>query len=233
MAKKVKPGHVLGGLLVAGGIFAIIHALTRKAKAAGLVGDLDNDGAITWADYNILVSYIVNQGTPAGEVIIAQSGLTREEFLRRADVNGDGEINALDITALEILLEAPPEPPPEPPPDRSVAITLKNPPYSNVIERWQMRLYPYKGAGSITFRWSSLLRINETAKYGNLPSEFKPPFPLQIELFYDLGGEDWEVRHKFQSYSQLPGYGLYWPVWIPDFGSYYFNYQTKEFERVL
>ncbi len=67
----------------------------------GIIGDLDDDGVLTTNDLNILEKYV--GGYPISQI----SPLTKAEFLRRADVNGDGKINALDITALERLLEAP------------------------------------------------------------------------------------------------------------------------------
>jgi len=64
----------------------------------GLIGDLNDDGVVNSADLNIMRMYI--GGYPIWQI----SPLSDAEFLRRADVNGDGAINALDITALEWLL---------------------------------------------------------------------------------------------------------------------------------
>lgn len=62
------------------------------------IGDLNDDGTVDWDDVYILINYIV--GYPISEI----SPLSEAEFLRRADVNGDGVVNALDITALETLI---------------------------------------------------------------------------------------------------------------------------------
>ena len=64
----------------------------------GLIGDLDDDGVIDLGDLDILQKYIV------GYPISLISPLSEEEFLRRADVNGDGVVNELDIAALETLI---------------------------------------------------------------------------------------------------------------------------------
>ena len=64
----------------------------------GLIGDLNNDGILDQGDIDILGSYI--HGYPISEI----SPLSEEEFLRRADVNGDGRINIQDIFALLKLI---------------------------------------------------------------------------------------------------------------------------------
>lgn len=98
---KVSPALVIVPVGLAG---LGILALTVMARAAppGLIGDLNDDGAVAYDDLTILVSYI--GGVPIPEI----SPLSEVEFLQRADVNGDGVINALDITALEALIVAPP-----------------------------------------------------------------------------------------------------------------------------
>ncbi len=64
----------------------------------GLIGDLNDDGAINVLDLTTLELYV--GGYPISQI----SPLSEAEFLRRADVNGDGKVNVLDITALEILI---------------------------------------------------------------------------------------------------------------------------------
>lgn len=59
-----------------------------------LLGDLNDNGVVDWADHDILVECIL--GYPISEI----SPLPEAEFLRRADINGDGAINVLDIAAL-------------------------------------------------------------------------------------------------------------------------------------
>ena len=59
------------------------------------MGDLDNDGYVTTADIDILKAYI------SGQPISSISPLTVWEFVRRADLNCDANIDAYDITAIE------------------------------------------------------------------------------------------------------------------------------------
>jgi len=91
------------GMLVVGGLAVIlsIYFLTREKieiPSTGLIGDLNDDGVVDLADLDILELYIA--GYPISQI----SPLSDAEFLRRADVNGDGRINGGDITALEILI---------------------------------------------------------------------------------------------------------------------------------
>ena len=64
----------------------------------GLLGDLDDDGIVTEADLRILIKYL------GGYSISQISPLSETEFLRRADVNQDGKIDAGDYTALERII---------------------------------------------------------------------------------------------------------------------------------
>jgi len=78
-----------------GGLVGIALFSTRASR--GLIGDLNDDGVVDSEDLHIL--QVFTAGYPISEI----SPLEETEFLRRADVNGDGVINALDITALEGL----------------------------------------------------------------------------------------------------------------------------------
>ncbi len=66
-------------------------------------GDLNNDGVVDEADLQLLMHLI--GGTMSASTIAYFYDMTEEEVLKRADVNGDGEINAFDITALERLMQ--------------------------------------------------------------------------------------------------------------------------------
>jgi len=59
------------------------------------MGDLNNDGWVSQTDIDILSHYMF--GYPISEI----SPLSEAEFLRRADMNGDGFIDAGDITAIK------------------------------------------------------------------------------------------------------------------------------------
>ena len=99
MKTDIKPLIVVAVI----GLAVWLWSKSKPAEAApehGLVGDLNNDGIVDQDDQLLLMNYILSEGTPDADVLIAQSGLTKEEFLRRADVNGDGVINVLDITAM-------------------------------------------------------------------------------------------------------------------------------------
>jgi len=79
---------------------ALVIHLDEVHDITGLVGDLDDDDEITEADLEILKLYIM--GHPISEI----SPLPEEEFLRRADVNGDGKIDVGDMIALRNLIAA-------------------------------------------------------------------------------------------------------------------------------
>jgi len=70
----------------------------KVGDCRGQLGDLDDDGAVTEADIDILKKYIFDY--PISEI----SPLSEEEFLRRADVNQDGVIDVGDITAMKIII---------------------------------------------------------------------------------------------------------------------------------
>ncbi|MBA7699438.1 hypothetical protein ES703_108134 [subsurface metagenome] len=202
--------------------------MTRKVEAKpGLLGDLNNDGAITWADYNTLESYIVNQGTVVGEAIITESGLPREEFLRRADVNSDGKINAVDLVALEILLE-------EVPPERSVTITLKNPPTG--AEHWNMSVMDWDFTESV--QWTKERdNIGDSAVF-EIPEGWKFPLTIVLQILKwkpETNETVLQQLYYVQSYrEEVWGEPAPWykEIFIPDYGSYRFNVATEQFERV-
>jgi len=94
------------GLVVMGGL--IVWILTAKKAEAlpahGLKGDLDNDGTVQRQDLFILQDLVAGYITIEWVAQNAPIPMTVEEALWRADVNGDGVINSLDITALELRL---------------------------------------------------------------------------------------------------------------------------------
>lgn len=95
MNDKVIFGAVVGvGLVVAGVLWLKSSAVAhegRKAPASGL-GDIDGDGWVTNADLDLAEQCVANP-----------TSFTAEE-LRRADVNKDGNLNALDITLIELYM---------------------------------------------------------------------------------------------------------------------------------
>ena len=82
-------------------LFALIAAMavaatypasyyTLAPETASLVGDVNNDQAVTSSDVTALYNYLLNGDTT---------------YLNTLDVNGDGSITAADITAIyDILL---------------------------------------------------------------------------------------------------------------------------------
>lgn len=92
-------GKVVFGLGIVAVAIAIPIILSRKKKAEGLIGDLNDDGKRSQEDIDILKQYIL--GFPISEI----SPLSDAEFLRRADVNGDGTINVIDTVALYHLFD--------------------------------------------------------------------------------------------------------------------------------
>ena len=68
-------------------------------------GDLDNSGSLTNQDLAMLRDYVagwidakwLSENCPRGT-------MTEEEAFWRADMNSDGQVNALDVTALELQL---------------------------------------------------------------------------------------------------------------------------------
>jgi len=81
------------------GIAGLIYLATRAKVASpplGLIGDLNDDGAINALDLILLERYIAG--------LSVSTPLSDAEFRWRADVNEDGVVDALDISALEILI---------------------------------------------------------------------------------------------------------------------------------
>lgn len=64
-----------------------------------LYGDINEDGTITQDDYNLLEKHVSKT-----------SLLTTEQSIKNADVNGDGRINAKDISRLSKMIERGDEP---------------------------------------------------------------------------------------------------------------------------
>ena len=77
---------------------ALALHIEQVHEQLGLIGDLNDDGKINEDDLEILKLYM--WGYEVGTI----SPLPEAEFLRRADVNGDGIIDAGDMTALKILM---------------------------------------------------------------------------------------------------------------------------------
>lgn len=85
-------------------LLAHIELEHPEVPVHGVKGDLDNDGLLTTNDLNLLYQAILYLGTPEFDNLAQSCGLSSAEFFWRADVNGDGAVNALDITALEWLI---------------------------------------------------------------------------------------------------------------------------------
>ena len=107
-------GQVVGVLTVVGLVGLAAWAIIKRAQAVppvpppphGLKGDLDNDGRLTSTDLDILRDWVAGWWDAASwaEACPNWSPGDEEEILWRADVNDDGAVNALDITALEALV---------------------------------------------------------------------------------------------------------------------------------
>ena len=77
---------------------ALALHIEQVHEQTGLIGDLDDDGVVTEEDRSILQLYIF------GYAISDISPLPEGEFLRRADVNGDGVVDVGDMTAIRHLI---------------------------------------------------------------------------------------------------------------------------------
>ena len=107
-------GQVVRVLTVVGLVGLAAWAIIKRAQAVppvpppphGLKGDLDNDGRLTSTDLDILRDWVAGWWDAArwAEACPNWSPGDEEEILWRADVNDDGAVNALDITALEALV---------------------------------------------------------------------------------------------------------------------------------
>ena len=119
MAKKEEIGIAVGVLVIAGLILWMVtrqpveavdprelaREMVKKARRPhpyGLKGDLDNDGVVTSHDLELLQE-VVAWRMPL-TVIGQRYGYSPVWARWRADVNDDGEVNALDITALELVM---------------------------------------------------------------------------------------------------------------------------------
>ena len=91
------------GLLILAVISFVLWGLAKPKPVVaetgvGLLGDLDDDGMVTQNDHRILANYILTGQLPES------SPLNEAEFRRRADINGDGQINVLDLTNMVKLI---------------------------------------------------------------------------------------------------------------------------------
>lgn len=98
--RRISPAIIIPIGLVGLAAIAGIAALAWSARR-GAIGDVNDDGVVDWTDAHIIAAYLAM--FPISEI----SPLSEEEFLRRADFNGDGIVDIADVLALALTL--PPE----------------------------------------------------------------------------------------------------------------------------
>lgn len=182
-----------------------IYALARAAPPS-LIGDLNDDGVIDLDDLDILQKYI--GGYPISQI----SPLSEVEFLQRADVNGDGVVNALDIPALETLIgeEEPPPPP------ATGMITLYGtgvPPHSGAPwpTEWTVGWY-YADRDKFIRNAEYYPPVGFVTPWKNITAPCTPPEPIDLN----------NLLVKIETYAEeeicpLTGYlgACMWPVYGP------------------
>lgn len=121
-------------------------------------------------------------------------------------------------------------------PTGQVAVALKNPPSG--ANKWQVQVVDWDVTEVLD--WGVEVRVNNIAQVATFEIPPYWNFPLRIMLY---------IYHKWQEDTEWHGRQLYgvqscWEtawgeprpdykeIFIPDYGAYYFNVATEEFERI-
>lgn len=107
-----------------------------------------------------------------------------------------------------------------------ISVSLKNAPAGSF---WQIVIAPKDKA---YFKFATDLPMNAKASFNDLPANWL--FPTLIDLIvyqWIVPGESVKQIYRIQSYWG-PEHEYYQEVYIPAFGSYNFNFTTKQFEKV-
>jgi len=137
----------------------------------------------------------------------------------------------------------PPLIPPEELPPYAVQVGLRNPPSG--ANKWQIRIIDDVGIETLLWGIDDHNNIEDAAVFELSPDWL---FPLSVDIgIYEEWQEnaEWHARQLYRVQSLHPylwdfdkmAWGdepdpYYREVFIPDFGSYYFNVATEQFERV-
>ncbi len=143
---------------------------------------------------------------------------------------GLGLLGVLAIAAL--AWAAPEEPEPEPeepepepeepepePEEPVVTVALKNPPSG--ANRWGFTLYDWSGTKSLA---RTVYSVDGVATF-NIPPDWAFPLRFWIQVIYYSSVT---VLHQAQSLS--PAWPNYIVEFIPEYGNYYYNVATGQFE---
>lgn len=218
MVKDKKAIVVIGvGLgVITIGAFALAAKKKPPVPPPDSIGDLNDNGVIDLDDLDILQKYIA--GYPISQI----SPLSDVEFLRRADVNGDGVVNAIDIPALEALIGE--EEPPSPPATGMITLHMTGTPTQEWTVGWY---YADRDRFIRNVEYYPLAGFETPWKHPSDPCT--PPEPIDLN----------NLRIKIETYSEihtcpLSGYkgscrwGEYGPFVVMDGGVYTIDVTTGE-----
>ncbi|GAI98971.1 unnamed protein product, partial [marine sediment metagenome] len=102
-----------------------------------------------------------------------------------------------------------------------VSVRLKNPPSG--ANRWGLSVYDWSGEKSLG---TTVYSITGEATF-DIPPDWDFPLRFWIQVIYYSSVT---ILHQAQSLS--PDWPYYVEVFIPDYGSYYYNVATEQFEEI-
>ena len=111
----------------------------------------------------------------------------------------------------------------------TIQVKIKNPPAAG--DNWYIYVSPSFDVGGSS---RSQIPMDEAAIFDDLPVSYwqslgYAPFPLKFVLMvYDKDGSEIYYLNSFS-----PQWQPYKAVYIPSFGSYYFNFDTEQFEEIV
>ncbi|MBA7687632.1 hypothetical protein ES703_96096 [subsurface metagenome] len=124
-----------------------------------------------------------------------------------------------------------------------VTVALKNPPSG--ANKWQMQVIDWDITKILSWGVDARDNIDEVATF-EIPVDWKFPLRIDLGVYYQWQeDEEWHGRQLYRAQSSRP-YRWdfdkmewsdipdpdYREIFIPDYGSYYFNVATEQFEKI-
>lgn len=122
------------------------------------------------------------------------------------------------------------KPPLPEPPEEGVVVGLLNPPSG--ANKWQIRIVDDVGLKTLAWGVDAYDNIKDAAIFELSPEWL---FPLMVDIsIYEQWQEngEWHSRQLYRAQSIWPYIPNYLEVFIPEYGSYYYNVAAERFEKV-